>query len=143
MSQIEILVALGVLAVGILGVCSVFAFGTRAAGQGARITDATARCRQIVDLMRARNLPFGWTPSLPPGSSGLNDAEASRRDLAAPPFSADLPSDTGFTRNIKVEWVSQTAGDYRNILTRITVGVYWFDHGSERKVVLQALHRQP
>jgi len=146
MSQIEVLVAMAVLTIGILAVCSVFAMGLRAEGQGGRITEATNYARQLIDLMRVNNKAFsGTNGGVPDSSSGVNDGASTRAALDAPPFGNGLmPAGTLYRRNIQVKTTGSGAtGDYRNDLRQITVTVYWTDHGSERGITLLALARRP
>ncbi len=151
-SQVELAIAIVVLAVGILGVFASFAFGlqsTRFSGQMGR---AIAWNRQLIEMIRVRNLAF--TPGLPTSASGLNDpplAQAgdaqtrflSLNELNAPPFLNDLPLGTGFRRRIQIRRLSDDPGHHRYRIAEILVTVYWMDGGRLREVTLKALHRQP
>jgi len=140
-SQVEILIAVAVLTVGILGVCATFAFALRAETQAGALTDAVTHARTLTELVRVQNLPF----SAPAGQPGLYDSAGTRRPLNYAPFADKLPADTIFTRNILIERRSGAtpATAYLNNIARITVSVYWNDHGTERKVTLVSEHRQP
>lgn len=141
-SLIEVMVAVGVLAVGILGVFACFAFGMRAEELADRKTQATYRARQLVDLIRTRNLPFlGVCP--PPTSSGLNDPPGQKRPLNDPPFANDFASDTGFSRSIRIERVSNNPADYAYDMVRVRVVLYWNQKGTDRELELEVLHRRP
>lgn len=145
-SQIEIAFAVVVLSIGILGVFSSFAFGIQAARQGGQMTKAVSWNRQIVELIRVRNLPF--TVALPPArSTGLNDPTGlewkDMTEMNAPPFSNDLPAGTGFRRSLQLRRLSSDPSDYRYSIAEITSTLVWLENGKPRKVVLRALHRQP
>jgi type II secretory pathway pseudopilin PulG len=141
-TQVELGIAIVVLAVGILGVFASFAYGVNSVRYGGRVTEASNYARQLVELVRTRNLPFAG--ACPPAStSGYNDPAGTRRDLNAAPFANDLPANTGFTRQIRIERVSNDPADYRYEIARITVTVYWYEKSKEKKVEVTALHRRP
>lgn len=142
-SQVELLIAVGVLAVGILGVCATFGYALRAETHAGRLSEATGHARQLVELIRVRNLPFQYDPGMPPADSGLNDTASQRRPLNGAPFASDLPASTGLSRNIRIERVSTDTSDYRYNLARVTVTVYWQDRGGEKRVQLVSVHRRP
>lgn len=146
-TQIEIAFAVVVLTVGIMGVFASFAFGIQASRQGGRMTQAVSWNRQIVEMIRVRNLPFTVATLPAPALSGLNDAVdmpfKERNDLNAPPFSNDLPAGTGFKRSIQMRRLSTDASDYRYTIAEITSTLHWMENGRPRKVTLRALHRQP
>jgi type II secretory pathway pseudopilin PulG len=139
----EILVALGVLSIGILGICSTLALGTRAEGEAQRITEATAYTREIIDLIRSRNLDFAAWPGLPSRASGINDGPDARQALNAAPFAADLPKGTPYHRNVRIERMPVASTDYRAAIVIITATVTWFEGGQEHSTTFQAYHRQP
>lgn len=145
-TQIEIAFAVVVLAVGIMGVFASFAFGIQASRQGGRYTQAVSWNRQILEMIRVRNLPFTVTLP-PPRSSGLNDPPdlpwAQATELNAAPFSNDLPSGSGFKRSIQMRRLSTEVSNYRHTIVEITATLLWLENGKPRKVTLRALHRQP
>lgn len=145
-SQVEVLIAVFVLSVGILGVLGAFAYGMEASNHSARLSEAVGYARQLVELVRSRNLPFQG--SLPPAaSSGLNDASSttwsSLKELHAAPFAVDLPPNTGFRRLIQVSRVSNTVTDYRYDIARIRVVVFWREKNRQKQFELVAEHRKP
>lgn len=135
-----------VLAVGILGVFASFSFSIESTRHGAHLSEAVSYNRQIIELIRVRNLPF-MEDLPPPESSGLNDPETETWTrlpaLNALPFANDLPENTGFRRSIQVRRVSNDVSDYRYQIAEITVTVYWMENGRLRKVRMTAHHRQP
>ncbi len=153
-SQVELAVAVVVLAVGILGVVASFTFGLQSTRFSGQMSRALAWNRQLIEMIRVRNLAF--TPDIPPSTSGLNDGPApstgtdearfrNLRDLNDAPFLNDLPLGTGFKRRIQIRRLGSTsaADKYRQRIAEITVTVYWMDNGRLREVTMKALHRQP
>lgn len=137
MTLVEVLVAVGVLSVGILGLISTFIYGTQATKHGVLMSEANNHARQLVAQIRINNFPFSTTPV-----TGLVDASPSdRTPLAAAPFQsgggAEVTGGTDFTRNISISYNAD------NDLATITVRVYWFERGSERNVELIALQGAP
>ncbi|MBM4073169.1 MAG: hypothetical protein FJ271_30240 [Planctomycetes bacterium] len=137
-SQVEILVAVAVLSIGILGVCATFAFALRAESQAGALTEAVGYARTMTELIRVNNLPFKQ-----PVQPELLDGANTRRALNEAPFASDLPAGTPFTRNISVQLRSNQSGNYLNTVARITVTIFWYDRGTERRYALVSEHRQP
>jgi len=135
-----------VLAVGILGVFASFAFGIQSTRFSGRMTQAVTWNRQVLELIRVRNLPFTG-PLPPPEESGLNDPPNQSFDqlpnLNDAPFVNDLPLGTGFKRSIQVRRLSNDLTDYRYTVAEITVTIFWTENGRLRNVSMKALHRQP
>ena len=72
-SLIEVLFAIGVMAIGLLALFAVFVTGTRANAYGKHTAEATNHARQILEIIRSRGLAF-QAGALPPGpTSGFND----------------------------------------------------------------------
>jgi type II secretory pathway pseudopilin PulG len=158
MSLIEVLFAIGVIAVGLLGLFSVFVSGTRASAFGANVSRATGYARDVLEIIRSRGLVFhygdaGGVPNLPPANSGLNDAPAVRRVLnATPPTEnggfADIGQDNPgeraqFTRNILTERMTNDPTSHLASLFRVTVTIYWEERGVERSVRMVGVTREP
>lgn len=143
-SLIEVLIAVGVISVALLGVLSVFAFGVRAQHTGGRTTEAINYCRELMEVIRLQNLAFqswGTTGALPGSGSGVNDADDTVRRPIEEPFSGNqpVPPNTNFTRNIRIKKLA-TSGYQSNVVI-ISVKVFWADRGKEREVQLQAFAR--
>lgn len=145
-SQVEVLVAVFVLSVGILGVFGAFAYGMDSANHSARLSEAVGYARQLIELVRSRNLPFQG--SLPPASnSGLYDtlttSWGSLAELNAAPFALDLPANTGFKRRIRVTRLSSDSSSYQYEIAEIRVAVFWREKNRQRQVEFVAHHRKP
>ncbi len=138
-SLLEVLFAIGIIAVGILAVVSAVAFGLRGGQQGARVTEGTAYARRLIDECRSRNLPF---------VAPLNDGAAARVALDNAPFGgpSGMPANTGMTRNLTMVPLKAAktgaADDYKADLAEIRVRVYWSEKGVEKSVDMRALHRR-
>ncbi len=137
---LEILIAVAVLAVGILTLLSALGMSLRSSSHGARVSEATGYARTLVSLIRANNLPV---------TNPINDPPSARVPLANALGSvpSNLPSNTGMTRNITMrEMKTATTGapdDYLVNLYQVDVTVFWQDPGGERNVALHALHQLP
>ncbi|MBI3927151.1 MAG: prepilin-type N-terminal cleavage/methylation domain-containing protein [Armatimonadetes bacterium] len=142
-SLIEILIAVAVLAIGILGTYSSFAWGTLSAHYGSEVSEATMYARQLMEIIRSQNLAFQDAPDLPDAASGLNDNPTDRVALNAVPHGSFgvLPADTRFTRNIRVERLSSNVNDHRYNIFRVTVTIYWNRQGVEKEVKLMSYAR--
>jgi type II secretory pathway pseudopilin PulG len=155
LSLIEVVFAVGVIAVGLLGLVSVLVSGTRAADFGINTSRATSRARDILEIIRAEGLAFEHDkyPGLPDEDSGLNDPPDARIPLdAVPPLRvggtlADKYTEDGetaarFTRNIKTERITNDANDHRYPILKVTVTIYWMERGKERSVQIVGTTRE-
>lgn len=131
--MVELLVALAVVAVGVLGVFAALSYGMRGIKHGARMTEAVTLSRQLLERIRAENLAFD-------DPSELRDPAAVRRPINDPPFT-DLPA-SEFRRNIFVRRMSNDATSHENRLMRIRVTVYWQEQGGEKHVQLEGVQRR-
>lgn len=138
---VEILVALGVLAIGILGVTAVFIFGISSTEHGKNLSKATTYGRDILEIIRTHGLiPLAGTIP-PPASSGLNDPPSARVALNQSPhgsFAQAMPANTGFFRNIKTERASTDPTSHLYNVYKVTVTIYWKEKGVERSMEMTA-----
>ncbi|CAN0492948.1 unnamed protein product, partial [Phaeothamnion confervicola] len=76
MSLSEMIIAVFILTVALLGLASVMHFGMTSNQHATNMTTALSYARQLVESIRGGNLPFqlGTATTLPPSSSGINDA---------------------------------------------------------------------
>jgi len=140
-SLFEIGIAIAVLAVGVLGVLSVFTFSLQSSRHAAWTSEAVGLCRQTIEEIRSQNLPFQS-----PIHANLNDTRREAWDtllpLNASPLT-DLPPDPSFRRKTRVRRLSTDASNYLSQIAEIEVSIYWMDRGRLRKVTMTAQHRQP
>jgi len=145
-SQVEVALAVVVLSVGLLGVFASFAYGLRSSKSSARLTEATNYGRQMIEIIRSRNLPFARGMP-PPPEFALNDPPGlpleALPNLEAPPYANDFPPNTGFRRHVQVFREVSAASDYRYDVAEIRVRILWKEGDRTRQVEMTAHHRQP
>ncbi len=140
-STIEVLVAVFVTSIALLGLLGSLGYGVRASRSGEVMSQAINHCTKLIELTRSRNLDFQGNPPPPPATSGVNDSsDAVRRPLNAPPFASDFPADTAFERNIRLERMG-ASGDYNYDVMKITCTVFWTENGRERSLQFEAFHK--
>jgi len=143
MTLVEVMVAVTVLALGLLSLLGALAFGLRASENGARHAEATQHAKRYLALIRQRNLVFGVEDPLPDSNSGLNDDPALRRALDEAPFTGDFPAESGFQRRLALAWAYPASDPRHGRLARISATVFWDDRGVERRVELVGYARKP
>lgn len=146
----EILVSVSVLTIALLGTAASLHFGMQASMHGSYYTEASANCRQLLEIMLAENRAFATT-GLPDSSSGYNDGPGVTRPLNDPPFNQStysLTSTTRYQRNITVTAYSQSTDSsairlWKDSVRQVTVTVSWPESGRTRTVSLSSLVRSP
>lgn len=137
-SLIEILIAVGVIGIGILGLLGAFAFGLGAVNTGERTTAATSLARHVLEHVRVNATNIGGPgifPSPPP--AGLDDAEDARTALDDPPFdTSGLPAGANYSRNVQVTYLAPR-------VAQIRVRIFWSERSNEKVVELVGLQAQP
>lgn len=131
---VEILIAVAVLSVGILGTLSALAFGVNAVKMGDRTSEATNLARQIVEFVRLNASNIGgvdiFEDTLP---SSLNEADSTRTAMDATPLEGlNFDADLNYTRNIQVTFPNNPD------IAQIRVRVFWDERGNEKFVELIA-----
>lgn len=144
-SLIELLIAIGVLAVGLSGVAASLYYGHAQSKHGDDLARASQYSRMLIEIATSRNfvdtaVPIGGD-GLPTEDSGVNDSDGEPpRELVAAPYTpkdfigywntseADR-DDTQrellrYKRNIRMERVG-TKGTPEENLVRVHVTVYW------------------
>lgn len=131
------LIAIGVVATGILALLAVFITGTRSNEHGEDLSRATFYSRKILEIVRSESLAYIEEPTIPPSStSGLNDGADTWRALdAAPVHFSQIRAlnddgvvdtrDDKFERNIRMRRASNSAADYNYDLVVVDVTVRW------------------
>ena len=148
-SLFEILIAVGVISIGLLGLMGALSFAVKASRTSELASQAVGHAVHAVELVRTRNLDFALgetttgTIILPPGNSGYNDAAAQpNRLLHDPPFENDFPDDTGFERRISLA-LAGPPGTYLDETMVITCTIYWIENGEDRSFTFEAHHKKP
>lgn len=153
-SVIEVLIAIGVVATGILALMAVFITGTRSNQHGENVSRAVFYGRKLSEVIRANGLAYSLVPGVvpPPASTRINDNPGEFRpldentnppsphmasirlpqlDVDGNPISDGMggikldPADDKFERNIQMERASNTVGDYNYNLLRMKVTIRW------------------
>lgn len=148
LSLAEVLVATFVVGVGVLATASVLFYAIGAAGDAERRTQAVYWGREMLDLIRARNLPF--QPDVPAVPDPINDGNydddaddsGAQRPFNAPPFALDFP-DTNFTRRIEMKRLSNDPNHHLYQVAAIKITLYWNEGEKENKVTLWTYHQRP
>ena len=138
--MIELLTAVFVIAVGILGLFGALSYGLTASRSGELRSEAVGHATHLIELIRSRNLDFQGSPPPPPASSGINDTPGTKRALDAAPFATEFPAGSPFQRSIQLTREG-ASGDYNYEVMRITVTLYWQEQGGERNLRFEALHK--
>lgn len=143
---LEVGLAIGVLAIGVLGVLSVFSYSLESTRHAAWTAEAVGLGRQAIEEIRSRNLPFQDGPRQ---ALNENRSEAWTTDprsglhfLNASPLT-NLPADPNFRRKTRVLLLSTDENNYLSQIAEIQVTVYWMDKHRLRKVTTTAHHRRP
>lgn len=155
--MIEVLVALGVIATGILALLSVFIAGQKANAYGQNMARATNVARQIHELVRSQGLAFR-TGSFPPNAaSGLNSTTKVNYNAGPPSQFATLATavenqgedlvdgtydPSYFKRTIVSSRASTDPNSHLYNLLTMTVTIYWFEGGVERSVRMTSLLKE-
>lgn len=135
----ELLIALVIIAIALLGLISALAYGMRANEGAERRSQALNYARMLMgEIKRNAALPSpdSWVWDTPP--TGLFDSSDTDHTTAldAAPFDTGLfPPDTRMTRNIMVVQPLASSG-HRSRLARVRVRVFWEKNGVEKDVEL-------
>ncbi len=150
MTLVEVMLAVAILSIAILGTMASVAYGARGGQHGTNVADATNYARNLLDFCDQEGKAYqvvAADPATSRDSSGYNDSDSTTRPLNDPPFnniSYGLPSHSRFRRNIQIDnykTPSDAAGNWKATIRQVTVTVSWFDAGSSRKVVVKGFSR--
>lgn len=152
-SLAEVLIALFILTVGILGVMATLFWATRNSDSGKVVTEATSLARTISETIRLRGVAY-------PFPTEYNDAVTVRKAITAPPFNSlvnevyldsikgqggtsgaqDMQSNLDrFQRNISLKQVTTASDSHLAKMCQLTVKIYWKEKERERHVSLDSL----
>lgn len=146
----EVLIAVAVIAIGLLGTLASLVYGVRGQAVAGAHTQATNYARQLIELVRVRNL--AWPPgTAPPTGGGVNDSPSSNPlALDAAPFTTDFAGYRGanndgrpFFRKIQLRRVSNTVTDPNYRVMEVKVTVYWYDRTMRKSVTLTGHDVEP
>ncbi len=148
LSLAEVLVAVFVVGVGVLATASTLFYSVGAAGDAERRSQAVFWGREMLDLVRARNLPF--QPDVPAYPNPINDGDydsdaddnGARRPFNDPPFALDFP-DTNFERRIEMKRLSNDPNHHLYQVAAIKITLFWNEGANEKRVTLWSYHQRP
>jgi len=128
----EILISIAVLSIGMLGLMAAMLYGSRGAEHARRVTEANNYARQILEIIRIRNV-----------ASEAGATDSGQVALNAGNYSGTwgvMPANTDYRRQVTCTLLSSAAGVS---LYNIKVRVFWNSsgQGAERSVDLVAVHK--
>jgi len=146
----EVLVAVAILSVSLLGTAAALHFGMQAVLHGSLISEASSNARALLEVMLAENRAFS-TVSLPDSSSGFNDGPGVTRALNAAPFDStdyQFAASPRYQRHIEVQSIAlltdgAAARAWKDDVRMISVTVLWTESGRPRSVQLRSFCRRP
>lgn len=149
LTLVELLIAIFVVAVGVLGTVSALWYGIRSEKYSERRANAVFQSRELINAIRSGNLPFvGGNLTI---GSDINDGDyddddddnGPRKAFNAPPFQNQYPVNTyNFQRRIEMKRLSNSANDYRFDMVAIKVTLFWNEGRHDKEVTLCAYHRR-
>ncbi len=149
--MIELMIAIFVVSVGILGTISALWYGIKSEKQSERRSHAVFQARELINILRSGNYPFSNPANLVVGSD-VNDGDidndaddsGSRKPFNAPPFGNHFPENPfNFQRRIEMKQISNDPNSHLSNMAAIKVTVFWNEGRSDKEVTLWAYHRKP
>ena len=154
LSLVELLIAIFVVAVGVLGTVSALWYGIRSEKYSERRANAVFQGREILNSIRAKNYPFAGSDIngvdyLQVGSV-LNDGDYDddsddggiRRPFNDTPFGNIYPTNEyNFQRSVEMKRLSNDPNDYRYEMAAIKISLYWNEGRHDKEVTLWAYHK--
>lgn len=156
-SLAELLIAIFVVSVGVLGTVSALWYGIRSEKYSERRANAVFQAREMVNAIREGNYPFNGgsdnngIPWMTVGSE-LNDGDydadsdddGDRRPFNAPPFENLYPTNEfNFQRRVEMKQLSTSSSSYESDLAAIKVTLFWNEGRHDKEVTLWGYHRRP
>ena len=151
LSMVELLIAIFVVSVGILGTVSALWYGIKSERQSERRAHAVFQARELINVLRAQNYPFSDPANLVVGSvvndgniDDDSDDNGPRKPFNAPPFGTEFPNNPfNFERRIEMKQLSNDPNSHLSNMVAIKVTVFWNEADSLKEVTLWAYHRRP
>lgn len=143
------LVAIFVVAVGILGTVAALWFGIRSERYSERRTNAVYQGRELLNNIRSNG--YAFNPTYMAAGSDLNDGNydndgddtGTQKAFNAPPFQNHFPNNPfNFRRRVEMKRLSTDPNNHLSRMAAIKVDVFWDEGNSQRKVTLWAYQRQ-
>lgn len=121
---LEIIFALAILIIGIVGVLALFPVGLRASKRGGDFTSATLAAQQVMETVKRAGYSVYSTGQYPPGFTGPPGGYTYDEGLQT---ATSTLLQGGFSWAASVVDVSGV-----NNLRQVTLSIYWIDRGSYR-----------
>jgi hypothetical protein len=126
------MVAFTIVVLVLLSLLGAISFGLQGVGAADGRQNATFEANRLLELIRQRQLAQ---------SLGFNDAPSARVPIEAAPFTSDFPANSGLTRRIVTDRLSDDPDHYQYKVFSIEVTVFWKTRGRESSVTLESLTR--
>lgn len=144
LSLVELLIAIFVVSVGVLGTLSALWYGIRSERYAERRTEAVNICRELVNVIRTHGYARRGSIYMVPNSE-LNDGDyyddsdddGVRHPFNAPPFANLYPDNPyNFERHVEMVMLSDDPNSHLYNLAGVKVTLLWDEGGSEKKMTL-------
>lgn len=149
LTLVEVLVAIFVVSVGVLGTSAVLWYAIKGERNAERRTQAVYWAREMLNTIQAQNLPFvSGNPPAPPAP--LNDGDydsdgddnGPRRAFNAPPFENSFPN-LNFERRIEMKVLSTDNNSHLSQIAAIKVTLFWNEGAKQKQVTIWGYHTRP
>ena len=156
LSLVELLIAIFVVAVGVLGTVSALWYGVRSEQYSERRSNAVSQARELINAMKAQNYPFqgsdvvNGVPWEQVGSH-LNDGDIDnegdddgpRRPFNQYPFENLYPTNEfNFDRRVELKFLSNNPNSYQNDIAVLKVSLFWNEGRHDKEVTLWGYSRR-
>lgn len=154
MTLVELMIAIGVIAVGLSGVAASLIFGVTKSNYGSQMATATNHARTLVETIQGRGLvskaPLASGTMLPLEESGINDNPGDDpKPLTDFPFddatihpAIDEKELAKYFRKIELSRRGNK-GEVDENLVNVKVTVYWEEKGAKKSVTTTAVIQTP
>lgn len=123
---LEIVIALAILTIGLVGVLALFPTGLRASKRGGDFTSAAIAAQQVMETIKRAGFSAYSAGQYPPGFTGPGEAVSAYTHDEGSQTTASTALPEGFS------WASSVVNDVSN-LRQVTVSIYWIDRGGYRQ----------
>jgi len=124
----------------LLALLGTVAFGLAGTRNAEGHQKAVHYAQRLLELTRERGLA---REEIAPSVIGFQDPSNARIPLHAPPFSNDFEDQTGYTRRLRTERLSNDTSSFEFKLYKIEVTVFWTVKARENQFRLVGIERVP
>lgn len=146
--MVELLIAIFVIGVGILGTLAALWFGIRSERYSERRSNAVFQGRELMNAIRTSG--FAQLPTYLAVGSTLNDGSydndaddnGPQRAFNATPFQNHFPNNPfNFRRRVEMKRMGASTSDYLYNVIAIKVTVFWDEGGQQKQLVLRSFQQ--